>query len=63
MVLNTIQFHNSNNWVKANNQKYINYKINTTCFWLANQEIDLGHCLHSKCQITAILFVDISAEG
>ena len=57
MVLNTIQFHNSNNWVKVNNQKYINYNIKTTCFWLINQEIDLGHCLHSKGQNTAILFV------
>ena len=35
-----------------------------TCFGLFNQENDLGHCLHSKCQITAIFtYVDISTDG
>ena len=54
MVLNTIRFFYSNNWVKVNNQIFIVYNIIVTCFRLVNQENDLGHCLHSKCQITAI---------
>ena len=62
MVLNTIQFHYSNNLIKINNQKFINYNIIVTC--LVSQESDLGHCLHSKCQITAkFAFVDISTDG
>ena len=64
MVLNTIQYPYSNNWVKVNNQVFIIYNIIATCFWLVNQESDLGHCLHRKCQITAIFyFVDISTDG
>ena len=65
MVLNTIQFHNSNDWVKEkNNQIFIIYNIIATCFWLVNQESDLGHCLHSKCQIAAIVnFIDIGTDS
>ena len=51
MVLNTIRFYY---WVKVNNQIFIIYNIVATCFRLVNQENDLGHCLHSKSQITAI---------
>ena len=40
--------------VKVNNQIFIIYYIIATSFWLVNQESDLGHCLHSKCPITAI---------
>ena len=64
MVLNTIQFHYSNNWVKVNNQIFIIYNIITTGFWLVNQENDLGQYLHKKCQITAIFtFIDIITDG
>ena len=64
MVLNTIRFHYSNNWVKVNNQIFIIYTIIATGFRLVNQENDLDNCLHSKCQITAIsTFVDINTDG
>ena len=50
--------------MKLNNQIFIIYNIIATCFGLVNQEKDLGHCLHSKCQITAIFtFVNISTDG
>ena len=64
MFLNTTRLHYSNNWVKVNNQIFVTDNIIATCFWLVNQETDLGHCLYSKCQITAIFnFVDISEDG
>ena len=63
MLLNTIWFHYPNNWVKVNNQKFINYNIIATCFYFVNQESDLGHCLHNKYQITALFtFTDISTD-
>ena len=64
MILNTIQFHYSNNWVKVNNQKSIIYNFIATFFWLVNQESDLGHCLHIKCQTTAIFtFIGLGTDG
>ena len=63
MVLNSIRNQYSNNWVKVNNQIFIIYYIIATCFRLVNQESDLGNCLHSKCQITAIFtLIDINPE-
>ena len=60
MLLNTKQFHNSNNSVQVNSQIFIIYNITS----LVNQENDLGHCLHSKCQITAIFTcIDMSTDG
>ena len=64
MVLSTTRFHYLNNWVKVNNQICVIDNIIATCFWLVNQQSDLGHCLNSECQFTAILnFVDISKDG
>ena len=61
MGLNTILFYHSNNLVEVNYQIFIIYNIIATCFWLVNQESDLGHCLNSKCQTTGIFtFIDIS---
>ena len=40
------------------------YYIIATCFWMVNQESDIGHWLHSNCQIAAIFaFVDICTDS
>ena len=63
MVLNTIRFHHSNNSVKVNNQIFYINNIIAIYFWLVTQESDLGHCFHSKCQITAkFAFIDINTD-
>ena len=64
MVLITILFHYSNTSVKVNIQIFNIYDIIATCFRLVTQKSALGHCLHSKCQITALnTFIDISMNG
>ena len=63
MVWNKIRFHYTDSCLKINNQIFIIYNLNSTCFWLVNQENGIGQCLHSKCQITAIFsFVDIGTD-